>query len=85
MGTSRLPNASRFEVFNTETGEAVFDSHGLPAVWSFPVPEASPRRRGLAFARAREYVLGSPQKPLAVRLWEKGNPVPTIVYSPHNL
>lgn len=67
-------NASRFEVFNTETGEAV-------NTWSFPVPETSPRRRGLAFAHAREYVLGYPDKPLAVRLWEKGNPVPTIVYS----
>lgn len=72
-------NASRFEVFNVETGESLFD-------WPFPVPEASPRRRGLAFAHAREYVLGSPQKkPLAVRLWERGNPIPTTVYSPHNL
>ena len=67
---------SRFEVFNVETGEAVFS-------WPFPVPEASPRRRGLAFAHAREYVLGYPQgKPLAVRLWEKGSPVPTIVFDP---
>lgn len=77
--------ASRFEVFNVETGEAVFDSRGLPAAWPFPVPEASPRRRGLAFAHAREYVLGYPQKPFAVRLWEKGNPIPTTVYNPHTL
>ncbi len=70
--------ASRFEVFNVETGESLFE-------WPFPVPEASPRRRCLSFAHAREYVLGSPGSPLAVRLWEKGSPVPTDVYNPHVL
>lgn len=75
MSNSRSSNASRFEVFNVETGESL-------SSWPFPVPEASPRRRGLALAHAREYVLGYPGKPLAVRLWEKGNPIPTIVYSP---
>ena len=67
--------ASRFEVFNTETGEAVF-------TWPFPVPETSPRRRRLAFAHAREYVLDYPRMPYGIRLWEGSNPVPTIVYTP---
>lgn len=67
--------ASRFEVFNTETGGAV-------NTWSFPVPETSLRRRRLAFARAREHVLDYPRMPYGIRLWEKGNPIPTIVYKP---
>ncbi len=69
---------SRFEVFNVETGEAV-------QTWAFPVPEIAPRYRRQAFAHARQYVLDYSRMPYGIRLWERGNPVPTIVYSPHNL
>lgn len=74
MSSSHSPNASRFEVFNMETGESLFS-------WSFPVPEASPRRRSLALAHAREYALASPS-PCCVRLWGGSSPVPTTVFTP---
>lgn len=64
---------SRFEVFNVETGESVK---------GFPFSEHSPRTRSLALVRAKQLALAYTFRPLAVRLWEKGNPVPTIVYSP---
>ena len=67
--------ASRFEVFNKHTEEGVFD-------FPFPHPEASPRRRGLAFAHAQEYVLSYPRLEYAVRLWEGSNPIPTLVFDP---
>lgn len=69
-------NSSRFEVFNVETGEAVE---------GFPFSEHNLRTRSLALARAKNLVLAYTFRPLAVHLWERGNPVPTIVYSPQTL
>ena len=67
------PNASRFEVFNTETGEVIN---------YFSFPETHPRTRSLSLARAKHLAQAYPLHPYAVRLWEKGNPIPTIVYNP---
>lgn len=68
-------SASRFEVFNVETGEIRF---------ILEIPLHSPAgRRKQALARAKAYIqlMGMGQS-YAVRLWEKGSPIPTIVYSP---
>lgn len=67
---------SRFEVFNVETGEGLFD-------WGFSPYDTDSRK--VALMRTKGYVRARPEQPLAVRLWEKGNPIPTIVYSPHAL
>jgi hypothetical protein len=77
MSSFRSSNASRFEVFNAKTGETV-DS------WPFPYPEASPRKRALAFQGAKGYALNHPGG-LCVRLWEGPSPVPVVVFSPHSL
>ena len=66
-------SSSRFEVFSIESGESVE---------GFPFSEHNPRTRSLALARAKNLVLAYTFRPLAVRLWERGNPVPTTVYSP---
>lgn len=68
-----MGNSSRFEVFNTTTGEAVK---------GFPFSDHSPRTRSLALVRAKQLALAYTFRPIAVRLWEGSNPVPTIVYTP---
>jgi hypothetical protein len=65
--------ASRFDVFNTETGEVVN---------YFPFPETHPRTRSLSFARAKYLCQAYPLRSYVVRLWERGNPFPVVVFTP---